>query len=260
MHPVLFEIGSFKLHSYGLLIAIGFLMALQWIRYRSAKEGLNPKQMTDFAFYLMLVGLVGSRIAFILVENPAYYLKRPWEAFYLWQGGLVFYGGVVAALIFSIYFFKKKKLDFWKVADILAPGLALGHAFGRLGCFMAGCCHGKTCDPHAWYGVTFPEGSTQLAPTGMPLYPTQLMESVFEFLLFGFLAWKISKKAFDGQIVLLYLIFYSLFRVGIEVLRGDLERGFIIQDYLSYSQGIGLILIVAATLFLWMRRKQSKTK
>ena len=257
MHPVLFEIplfGGIKIHTYGFMIALGFVAALVWIRYRSQREGLSPKKMTDFAFWLIVSGIVGARLVFILVEARAYILD-PLAILRVWEGGLVWYGGLMGALVFSLIHLRKKpELPFWKVGDIMAPAAALGHALGRVGCFFAGCCHGRYCDPQAWYGVTFPEGVGSLAPTGITLYPTQLMESLAEMLIFLFLAWRSKKKAFDGQILLLYLIIYSVVRIVLEMFRGDVERKFVIQDWFSTSQAIGLGFIILVTVYLFFRK------
>lgn len=259
MHPVLLEIpifGGIKIHSYGLMLAIGFLAALAWIRFQSKREGLPVKRMTDFAFLEIFAAIVGSRIAFIIVEWK-YYQSHLLDIFKIWEGGLVFLGGLVACILVAWVFLKRQGFSFWKVSDVFMPGVALGHAFGRIGCFMAGCCHGRQCDPHAWFAVVFPEGKGSLAPPGIPLYPTQLMESGAEFLIFFFLAWKSQRKGFDGQILLLYLILYSGFRIFVETLRGDAGRGYIIPNFLSTSQFIGLLLILFAVVMLIFRRGRS---
>jgi len=256
MHPILFEIpiaGGLTVHAYGLMVAIGFLSALVWVRYQSKREGLSPQTMTDFAFWLMIAALVGSRLVFLIVDWR-YYWENPLAAFRIWEGGLVFYGGLIACILTAWFYLKRRNLNFWQVADIFMPGVALGHAFGRIGCFLAGCCYGRTCDPHAWYSVVYPLRPESLAPPGIPLYPTQLIESGAEFLVFLFLAWRSRKKAFDGQILLLYLITYAILRGAIELLRGDGERGFVVPGWLSTSQLLSLILLVAALLVLLYRR------
>jgi len=259
MHPVLIEIpllGGVKIHSYGLMMALGFLAALAWIRFQSRREGLSVKRMTDFAFLLIVMAVVGSRVAFILVEWR-YYLEHPGAIFRVWEGGLVFFGGLIACLMTAWVYLRKHQLNFWKVGDVFMPGVALGHGLGRVGCFFAGCCHGRGCDPHAWYALIFPGGVGSLAPEGIPLYPTQLMEAGTEFLTFLFLAWRSQKKGFDGQILLLYLIIYSVFRIIIESFRGDVERGTFFSGALSTSQLIGVILIIFAVLVLLFRKGRS---
>jgi phosphatidylglycerol:prolipoprotein diacylglycerol transferase len=259
MHPVLFTIplaGGLKVHAYGLMVAVGFLAALAWVRRQARHEGVSPQAMTDLAFWLMIAAIVGSRIAFIIVDWR-YYVRDPFAALRIWEGGLVFYGGLIGCILTAWYYLRRHQLNFWQVADIFMPGVALGHAFGRIGCFLAGCCYGKTCDARAWYAVTFPGLPESLAPPGVPLYPTQLIESAANFLVFALLAWRSRKKAFDGQILLLYLITYAILRGAIELLRGDRERGFVLQGWLSTSQLISLILLVAALLVLYFRRGSS---
>jgi phosphatidylglycerol:prolipoprotein diacylglycerol transferase len=258
MHPDLFEIPGLglKIHSYGLMMALGFLAGLAWIRHQSQKVQLSVAKMSDLAFLMIVTAIVGSRIAYAAVQWR-YYLQHPLDFFKVWEGGLVFLGGLIACIVVAAWYLKKHRLPFWKVSDVFMPGVALGHAFGRFGCFLAGCCYGRLCEVNAWYGVTFPNKPGSLAPPGAPLYPTQLMESGAEFIIFIFLAWKSRKKAFDGQIVLLYLILYSLVRIVIEVLRGDAERGYVIPDLLSTSQFLGILLIVFAVLMLIYRKGRS---
>ena len=254
MFPVLFEIpGGLKVHAYGLMVAVGFLAALAWVRYQSKREGIPVQAMTDFAFWLMVAAIIGSRLAFLAVDWR-YYAENPLAALRVWEGGLVFYGGLIACIFTAWFYLKKYRLNFWKVADIFMPGVALGHGFGRIGCFLAGCCHGRTCDPHAWYAVVFPDRPEGLAPPGIPLYPVQLIEAAAEFLIFALLAWKSRKKAFDGQILLLYLMTYAIVRIGIELLRGDKERGFVLGAWLSTSQLLSGILLIAALVVLIYRR------
>jgi phosphatidylglycerol---prolipoprotein diacylglyceryl transferase len=258
MHPVLFEIpifGGIKIHTYGVMVATGFLAALAWIRYQSRHEGLAIPKMLDLAFLMMLAAIVGSRIAFVIVEWR-FFFAHPLDIFKVWEGGLVFYGGLLACILTAWVYLKKNRLNFWKVADVFMPGVALGHAIGRLGCFAAGCCYGQQCDPKAWYSVVFPQQSGGLAPAGVPLYPTQLIESGAEFLIFLVLAIFSRKKAFDGQILLLYLIGYSILRIFIELFRGDIDRGFVIPNLLSTSQLIGIILILVAIIVLIYRKRR----
>lgn len=258
MHPVLFEtpVLGLKIHSYGLMMALGFLAALLWIRHQSKKEGLPLQTMTDLVFLMIVMAIVGSRLAYIAVEWR-YFLAHPLDVFKVWQGGLVFLGGLIACLLTAAWYVRKHRLPGWKVFDVFAPGIALGHSFGRLGCFLAGCCYGRLCDVNAWYAVVFPAHQGSLAPPGVPLYPTQLMESAGEFLLFLFLVWKTRRKSFDGQIILLYVILYSLMRFAIEFYRGDPERGYVIPQWLSTSQFLGILLIVAALIMLIYRKGRS---
>jgi phosphatidylglycerol:prolipoprotein diacylglycerol transferase len=256
VHPLLFNLGDLKVHSYGLMVALGFLAALAWVRYRAPKEGLPAPAMIDLAFWLMLAAIVGSRLAFIAVDWP-HYARDPVAVFKIWEGGLVFYGGLIACIFTAWFYLKRRSWSFWKVADVFMPGVALGHAFGRIGCFLAGCCYGRGCDPKAWYAVRFPGLPESLAPAGIPLFPVQLFEAGANLAIFVFLAWYSRKKAFDGQILLLYLITYALSRIVLELFRGDAERGYVIQGWLSTSQFLGVILLLAALVVLFLRRGRS---
>ncbi len=255
MHPILIKFSSLgiSIHTYGLMVALGFLAALFWIGYAAKREHLPVQRLTDFFFLMMVTGVIGSRITYILVEWK-YFIQNPAEIVQIWKGGLVFYGGVLTCIPVAIWYLKKHQLSFWKIADLFAPALALGHALGRVGCFFAGCCYGKTCPVPKWYSVTFPAHSESLAPAGVPLYPVQLFEAGGEFFLFLFLIWYSRKKAFDGQILLLYLMMYSILRFCLELLRGDAGRGSVLIPQLSTSQFISIILFVASALTYYFRR------
>jgi phosphatidylglycerol:prolipoprotein diacylglycerol transferase len=261
MHPDLFEIPGLglKIHSYGLLMALGFLAALAWIRYQSRREGLSVAQMSDLAFLMIVMAVVGSRAAYVFVQWR-FYFQHPLDIFKVWEGGLVFLGGLIACIATAVWYLKKHRLSFWQVSDVFMPGVALGHALGRVGCFLAGCCYGRHCNVAAWYAVTFPDRPGSLAPPGIPLFPTQLMEAAAEFIIFLFLAWKSRRKAFEGQILLLYLILYSAARIAIEVFRGDLERGYVIPSWLSTSQFLGILLILfAGFMLIYLRRRKGRS-
>ncbi len=259
MHPVLFEIplgSGLKIHSYGLMMALGFLAALGWIRFQAKRDGLSVARLTDLTFWMIVSAIVGSRIAFILLEWPHYW-AHPLDVFKIWEGGLVFLGGLLACIPVAYFYLKHYRLNFWQVSDVFIPGVALGHALGRLGCLFAGCCHGRLCDPHAWYAITFPGNAGSLAPPGVALYPTQIMEALTEFGIFLFLAIKSQKKGFDGQILLLYLIFYSAFRIINEWFRGDIIDGVVVGRGINPSSWVSLSLIVFGVIVLLYRKGRS---
>lgn len=258
MHPVLFELPfvHLKVHSYGLLVALGFLAAMAWIRYQAPRAGLPAGKMLDLAFLMLLVALLGSRLAYLVVEWR-HFLKHPGEIVQIWEGGLVFYGGLILCIPAAYYYTRRQGFAFLKVADLFMPGVALGHALGRLGCFLAGCCYGKQCAVGAWYAAIFPSTPGSLAPAGVPLFPTQLMEAASELIIFLLLAWKSRKKGFDGQILLLYLMAYAILRFGIEFLRGDRERGLYFNEAISFSQILSILLFVCALSVLLYRRRRS---
>lgn len=257
MYPVLFTIPfteGLKLHSYGLMVALGFLVGLFWVGRESKRVGLPSEKLMDLAFYIIVAAILGSRLLYILIEDPSILWKQPLDFFKVWEGGLVFYGGLIGAVAVSAWYMLKHRLNFWKVSDIFMPGVAIGHAIGRLGCFAAGCCYGKPTSHPAWWSVIFPTEGEGLAPGGIPLYPTQLMESGAELAIFLILVYFSRKKKFDGQILLMYLILYSIIRIILEFYRGDFVRGFIVGGW-STSQFVSFILIFLA-IGCWIIRSR----
>jgi phosphatidylglycerol:prolipoprotein diacylglycerol transferase len=231
MHPILFEIpkidlgswtiGPIPIRLYGLMIGIGFLLSITLASRRAKKEGINPDVILDLGVYLLLAAIVGSRILYVLT-NLHEFTRNPFEVFAIWKGGLVFYGGLLAAVPVGIWYVKKHNLPIWKTADMIAPFIALGHAFGRLGCFFAGCCYGAPCSGPLCITFTDPRS---LAPLGIHLFPTQLMESAGEFAIFLLLLALRRYKQFDGQLFGIYLVLYAVLRFAIEFFRGDVARG-----------------------------------
>ncbi len=255
MHPIIFKIplfGGIPIFSYGLLVASAFLVGLLWVKYDARVRGEDPALAMDLVFYIIVAALIGSRVLYVLVNQSDRFLANPVTFFYIWEGGLVFYGGFIGAAIAVFLFIRHHKLSFSRYADICVPGVALGHCIGRLGCFMSGCCYGKVAHDHPWYAVVFPAAERGFAPTGVPLYPTQLMESAGALVIFAVLFLLRRRQRFNGQILASYLMIYALLRSTIEVFRGDIERGFVIDPYLSTSQFISII-IFALGAFLYIR-------
>jgi len=252
MHPVLFRIGNFTVYSYGILVALGFAAGITWAYFSARREGIDASQILDLSFYIVLSAVVGSRLFYVLIEYKDY-LGKPLQIFKIWEGGLVFYGGLILAGITGTWYILHHRLPHWKVMDIFAPGIALGHAIGRLGCFSAGCCYGKVC--HCSFGVVLKDPRS-LARLGVPLYPTQLISSLTLFIIFVILVLVSRRKKFDGQVFWTYILIYALARFGIEFLRGD-PRGFTIPGLISTSQGISLVLIPVSIYFLVRLRRQS---
>ncbi|MEW6068333.1 MAG: prolipoprotein diacylglyceryl transferase [Nitrospirota bacterium] len=255
MHPILFKLGPLTIHTYGFLVAIGFLTGLFFAVRQAGKEGIPSNKIVDLGFYILLSALIGSRLFFILI-NAAHYLKNPLDIFKIWEGGLVFYGGLLFAVPVVIWYVKKNNIGIWRTGDIFAPSIAIGHAIGRVGCFSAGCCHGKIAESLPWAVIfTNPES---LAPTNIPLHPTQLYESLGEFVNFLILIALRRYKSFNGQLFITYILLYSVLRFTVEFFRGDVERGFIIS-VLSVSQGISILMFAAGVVgFIILRQKELK--
>jgi phosphatidylglycerol:prolipoprotein diacylglycerol transferase len=246
MYPVLFRFGPLTIHTYGFLIATAFLVAL-WLAVKEAgKRGVPYEKIVDQAFYTLVAGLVGSR-AFYVATNWSYYAANPLDIVKIWQGGLVFYGGVLLALPVSVWFARKAALPLWDAFDLWAPSIALGHAIGRLGCFCAGCCYGKPAGALPWAVVFNDPGS--LAVKGVPLHPAQLYESIGEALNFLILITLRRRQSFRGQLFWVYILNYSIVRSVVEAFRGDEVRGFI-GGGVSISQGISIAMLLSALLML----------
>jgi phosphatidylglycerol:prolipoprotein diacylglycerol transferase len=234
------------------MIALAFLLGL-WLALRQAgREGLPKDKITDVGFYALFAGIIGSRFFFI-ATNWHYFSVHPLDMVKIWEGGLVFYGGVIVAAPVAIWYARKQGLLLWQTADIWAPSIAIGHAIGRLGCFCAGCCYGKPADLP--WAITFSDPDT-LAIRGVPLHPTQLYESAAELLNFAVLVMIRRGKSFHGQLFWMYVLNYAVIRALIELFRGDIERGFILPG-ISVSQGISAAMFLTALVFL-MILKQNK--
>ena len=264
MYPILLKIGPLSLYSYGFFMALGVGLGLWFLYVQAKKRQLDVTKITDAAFYTVIVSLIGSK-SILLIGNFSYYVKFPKELFSLARSGGVFQGGLTFGVIFALWYFHKKRIPTWTVADLIAPALALGHGFGRIGCFLAGCCYGSACDL-PWGATTHSEHAHELTgiPLGVPLHPVQLLEAGLNFLNFFVLFRFLKNKKYEGQIFCLYIINYSVIRFFTEFFRGDHEaKTYLIHGstpFLSLSLPqlyclIGLLggLILAAV----MKKRQS---
>jgi phosphatidylglycerol:prolipoprotein diacylglycerol transferase len=253
MYPILFRLGGLTIYAYGFFIAMGFVFGLLLATLRARKAGIPFERVVDLFFYTILSSILGSRILFVLIHFN-FYRENPSHIFKIWEGGLVFYGGLILAVGVSIGYMKWHRMPFWKLADLFSIPIALGLFWGRIGCFFAGCCYGKeTVLP---WGVVF-KNPNSLALLNVPLHPTQLYEAASGLVLFFFLSWKEKRKAFDGQIFWLLILLYSVIRFFIEMLRGD-PRGFFFHPLFSTSQGIGIFLTVLSLFMLSYLNKGSR--
>ena len=262
MYPELFRIGNFPINTYGVFLAIAFLCAILIAVRLARRDGLPAEKIYDLSLWMLLAGLVGSKILMLFTEpdyrdNPALFLSLD----FLRSGG-VWYGGLLGAVLAGYFLMKRYKLPWWKTADACAPGIAIGNFFGRQGCFAAGCCWGKpTSLP---WGVKFTEAGHQI--TGVPidahLHPTQLYESFGMLLVFLFLLWLHKRKRFDGQVILAYALLYSAIRFAIEFVRDD-PRGDVFGltslTGLSTSQLISLVIGIWALILLIRRRRRANS-
>jgi phosphatidylglycerol:prolipoprotein diacylglycerol transferase len=251
--PRLFHIGSFNLPTYGLMAALGLIFGLLLIVKLGSKEGLDPDKLWNLGLIAILSGIVGAKILMIVIDPE--YRQHPAQIFSLatLQAAGVWSGGFLLALTMCVWYMRVNKMPVLRTCDVFAPGLALGHAFGRVGCFAAGCCYGR--ETHVPWAVTFHNPlAAQIVdtPLNIPLHPTQLYEMVLELCNCLFLVWLIRRKKFEGEIIGTYMIIYGVGRYFIEFFRGDPGRGEFL-GWMSGTQAIAICLVIFGGL-LWMRR------
>ncbi|MBI4208281.1 MAG: prolipoprotein diacylglyceryl transferase [Deltaproteobacteria bacterium] len=259
MHPILLNFGDIKIYTYGVAMALSFTIAIYLALKRTEKEKKNPIITLDLSFWVLISSILGARILFILTRWDEY-LQYPMEIFKIWKGGLVYYGGLIGAVIGGWIYLRTKRAPGFVYLDIIAPYAALGLAIHRaLGCFVGtGCCYGKPTE--APWGVTFPSGSPAAAAFGpnVSVHPTQLYESLNGLVIFLFLKWFARyKKIIHGEETALFFMIYSVNRFVIEFFRGDKIRGSV--GFLSTSQFISALMFVTGVgLFWWLRTQKTK--
>jgi phosphatidylglycerol:prolipoprotein diacylglycerol transferase len=271
---LLSEAVRLPLHSYGLMLALAFVAAIWLAQREAARQGQSPDLVGDLAFWVLVSSLVGSRVFFILVNWSDYFganalvqarLGRIPRLVAVWEGGLVFYGGFIAAALTAWWVLRRRGIAFLPYADTMIPSVAFGQFLGRIGCFGAGCCWGRACDPHLPWAARFPPESLayqsfaqradplrHLSPDRLHtvgLHPVQLYESLGELALFALLvAWVRPAKRFHGHVLASWLMGYAVLRAVTETFRGDVERGVVL------GLGVGQwtsIVIFAAGVLVW---------
>lgn len=219
VHPIAFQFGSLTVTWYGVMMALAFVAGLWTASRRGLLEGVVPEKILDLGPWLIVGGILGARILYVATYWQESFAGRPLvEVFMVWRGGLVFYGGLIGAALAGMLYARVKQIPLWKLADILAPSIALGYVFGRTGCLLNGCCYGRACSLP--WAITFPQDARG-APPGVPLHPTEIYEALLNLVLYGLLAWLYRRKKFDGQVFAVYLIGYAALRSFVETFRGD---------------------------------------
>jgi phosphatidylglycerol:prolipoprotein diacylglycerol transferase len=248
MHPILFETGWFSLYTYGVLLAAAYLLGLQFAVVRARTRNLEPNQIMDLGIWIIISALAGAKLLLVLVEFEKY-RTNPAELRGLLRSGGVFYGGLIAAVAVALWYMRRHKMPMWTVTDVFAPGIALGHVVGRMGCLFAGCCFGRpTGVPWA---ITFHNEyarSNAGTPLNVPLHPTQLYEAGAELLILGLLlATERRGRPFPGRTFWGYMLLYAVSRFIIEFYRGD-ARG--MMGGFSTSQLISLLVVPISIIML----------
>jgi phosphatidylglycerol:prolipoprotein diacylglycerol transferase len=253
MKPILFELGSFRLHAFGLWVAMGFL-AGSWIAARRGKAiGLDPQAIQDLVFpWLLVGGLIGARILYVVSYWQRDFAGQPLgEVVAIWKGGLVFYGGLIGATVAGVVGIRRKGMPLWPTADCLAIGVALGHVFGRVACWFNGCCYGRACTLP--WAIHFPADH---ATGGAAVHPSQLYEAALNLLLcLGLIVRQSRGGHVPGQIFALYLMAYAGIRSFTEYFRGDYGvQSAPASGVLTPGQTTSLA-IAAAGIAVWLFRK-----
>ena len=266
MHPILFDLGGFTIYAYGVLLAAAYLLGLQFALMLARARGLDGQRVMDLGIWIIISALVGAKLLLLIVDFRQF-TDDPRQLLALARSGGVFYGGLIAAVVVALLYLRRHKLPLWTTTDVFAPGIALGHVVGRLGCLMAGCCFGRpTSVPWA---ITFHDPAAMAnvgTPLGVPLHPTQLYEAGAEALILVFLlaferraprqargALSVLSKGgrpFPGRTFWSYMLLYGISRFIVEFYRGD-SRGMVF-NVLSTSQFVSVILVPLSIVMLVM--------
>jgi len=251
MHPILLKIGSFEVPAYGASLVLAFVVTTWFLKREAGRQGLDGDKMVDTAIAGLLFGLVGAKLLLFFLD-PGYYVQHPVE---LLRSAGVIYGGLMVGVLGVIWFIKRKNMPLWKSLDTLAPFAALGVGLGRISCLMAGCCYGIRYDGP--FSIVFPSHPYCRADPGIDLFPIQILALVNGVLLCLVLLWILRNQRFPGQVVMAYLMLYSLTRGTMEFLRGDdVERGKWFADTVSTSQVIAIIGLLAG--LIWYLKSRPK--
>jgi phosphatidylglycerol:prolipoprotein diacylglycerol transferase len=253
MLPVLFRLGPLTIRTYGVAVALAFLFGILLVRRGAKQRGINPDSAYDIVLAAMLGGIIGARIVYVM-KNWSEFAQNPLEIFATWQGGLVFYGGLIGGtLAVLLAIVRIRRLPMGKVADIVAPALALGSAIGRLGCFCNGCCYGKqTGVPWA---ITFTDSASAASPLGTPLHPTQLYEFSYNILILAVLLWAEKRFKSDGLLFWLFITLYGLFRFIVEFFRTN-PVAFAGMSASQIFSALMFVVGISVIVFRYSGRKQ----
>ena len=226
MHPIAFHLGSLAIHSYGVMIAVAFLIGLWTVTLRARLDPAlrnSGENIADVTLWLMAGAILGARTVYVTTYWKEQFAGQPLtEIFAIWHGGLVYYGGLIGAAVGGFIYIRWKKMPLWKTADVFAPSIALGSVFGRIGCLLNGCCYGRACDLP--WAITFTNSQAHElsgTPLDVPVHPTEIYDALLNLALYIFLAWLFRRKKFDGQVFATFLICYSITRSIVEYFRGD---------------------------------------
>jgi phosphatidylglycerol:prolipoprotein diacylglycerol transferase len=250
MHSILFRIGPVPIFSYGFMLMVAFLVAAVLATREARRQRLEPEAILDLAPWILVASVLGARLAFV-AQNADYFAAHPVEIFKVWTGGLTFHGGLAGGILAGVIFTWRRRLPFWRMADVIAPSLAIGYAIGRIGCFLNGCCYGSPTDLP--WACRFPDS---LASGGLtpPSHPVQLYAAAINVGIFLILQRSARRTSTPGQVMLSYVVLYSLYRFGIEFLRRGATAS-VIAGLITPAQLLSLVLIACALVGLVLLRR-----
>jgi phosphatidylglycerol:prolipoprotein diacylglycerol transferase len=275
VHPIAFQLGPITIHWYGVMIALAFLAGLWTATRRARRENISAEKIADVTLWLMVGAIAGARFVYVTTYWREEFASQPFrEVFMIQHGGLVFYGGFIGAAIAGFIYIRWKKMPLWKTVDVLAPSVALGSVFGRIGCLLNGCCYGRPTDLP--WAIQFPNGSSAWSQQfqerlmfhgrlvgannpSFPVHPTEIYDALLNFGLYLFLAWLFRRKKFDGQIFSTYLLCYAVTRSLVEYFRGDYSN----LHYhlgLTPAQWISVPIFVAGLALAVVLSRRTATK
>ncbi len=253
MHPIFIRLGPLDIHTYGVLVALGFVIGLAVAARRARGEGISAEQVSDLGVWLIIAGMLGGKLFHILFFWDDFIAGWRADGVRSLREGFVFYGGFILATVAAAIYARRKQLPLVKLADIFAPSIALGHAFGRMGCFFNGCCYGKACSLP--WAVKFPPPHPM---AGIPVHPTEIYEALGNLAIFGGLSLFYRHKRFDGQVWWLYVLSYGLLRLFVECFRGDYDTFYF--GVLTIGQIVAITMIVVASLAIMLTPKTVKLR
>ena len=255
MHPILFKIGSLTFYTYGLIMAAAFIIAYFYLLHLARISGQDEEFYSNFFFWIMVTGILGAKGLYLLVDWRNI-LNTVKDVVGCIRGGLVWYGGMIAVLVFGYFYARKYKKNYGRVADTIAVPAIVGLGIGRWGCLMAGCCYGKPSSLP--WAITYPSLPIPHQLAGIPVHPSPIYESIADFAIAGISYALFRRSKRNGVTMLLVIMLYAVARFLLEFLRGDIERGFILSNKISTSQFISILIAAAAfglTFYLLSKRK-----
>lgn len=245
---------------YGFLVAMGFLAGLWTASRRAPRSGIAGERILDLGPWLIIGAIIGARLLYVIMFWRDQFADAPFfEVFKVWEGGLVYYGGLIGASLTCILYTNIRRLPLWKVADVMGPSVALGQAFGRMGCLLHGCCYGSPTNVP--WSICYPQNHETHPPGGdaLPVHPTPVYESLLTVGLYIGLAWLYRHKRFDGQVFTVYLLGYGVIRSIVELFRGDYP-----QDQLLFGGMLtpahlvsAFILTVGIVFWIFLSRRDT---